>query len=200
MTENIIVVKRFKSFILGFCWCGCGYEFSNIRLRGNILRMYKLNHHTKGIKITRAIKYSRTKNGKYWMIFIPDYFSANKRGYVREHIYFYQEYNKCCLLSWGVVHHIESVTDDYCNNMIWNLQGMISKQHQNLHHPKKDFSNYLCSNPKCPHPKKTKIKKNGQPLWLNDKKGGWLCNNCYENQRKKNKKKQIKPFTAPEMI
>ena len=78
-------------------------------------------------------KGGRKKHGNYWFLHMPDYFSSYESHYVEEHVYVYQEYNKCCVLPWGIVHHIDPVTEDYCNNMPWNLQGMLRSKHQSMH-------------------------------------------------------------------
>ena len=196
MTENIVVIKRFKPFILGYCWCGCGTEFEKIKKRGNFLRRYVHNHHMVGRtkELCPSWKGGRKLDRNYWMLFMPDYRSSNKHGYVYEHVYFYQEYYQCSLLPWGIVHHIIPVSKDYCNNMIWNLMGMTRNEHMRLHMTI-DMSDRRCSNPVCKTPNETKIKKDGRPLWLNDKKGGWLCDKCDKKRRYYGKKEIIKiPF------
>ncbi len=30
----------------------------------------------------------------------------NKHGYIREHVKIFEDYYKCCMLDYGVVHHI----------------------------------------------------------------------------------------------
>ena len=49
MTETIKVLKRYESFVLGFCRCGCGIEFTNIRM-GDYLKKYIRNHRAGGEK------------------------------------------------------------------------------------------------------------------------------------------------------
>src|SRR6478752_8450435 len=71
----------------------------------------------------------------YWRLYLPTYFKSNRDGRVKEHVYFFQEYYKCCLLPWAHVHHKDKNRE---NNMPWNLQGMMKKQHYKLH--KKDRS------------------------------------------------------------
>lgn len=132
-----------------------------------------LNHNFKG---------GRYKFGNYWVLNMPEYFSSTKYGRVYEHVYNYQEFNKCCLLPWGQVHHIEPVTKDYCNNMSWNLQGMMKQEHIDLHmkgnqygkNNAKNMDDRVCSFPLCKNPN-IKSKK-----WINDVNNEWLCQSCYD--------------------
>lgn len=182
MLEQYRVIKRYKSFILGFCHCGCGTEFKKIKKRGNFLRRFVHNHHMVGRtkELCPSWKGGRKLDRNYWMLFMPEYRTVDKHGYVYEHVYFYQEYYQCSLLPWAVVHHIIPVSKDYCNNMIWNLMGMTRSQHFRLHETI-DMSDWRCSD--CGS-KKTRIRKeNGRPNWLKDGKGGHICHNCYSKRR-----------------
>lgn len=131
-----------------------------------------LNHHFKG---------NRYKFGNYWALYLPEYFSSTKHGRVYEHIYVFQEYNKCCLLPWGQVHHIDPVREGYCNNMPWNLEGMMKQKHIDLHmkgnqygkNNTKNMDDRACSFPLCNNPNiKTR-------WWYNDLNNDWLCHYCY---------------------
>lgn len=136
------------------------------------LRKQELNHHWKG---------GRYKMNNYWVLYLPDYFSSSKYGRVYEHIYVYQEYNKCCLLPWGQVHHKDPVRNGYCNNMPWNLEGMMKQIHIDLHmkgnqygkNNIKNMDDRICSFPLCKNPN---IKSK---LWSKDVNDQWLCQSCY---------------------
>lgn len=129
---------------------------------------------------------SRLKQRNYWLLYMPTYYKANKSGYVYEHVYFYEQYNKCCILPWGNTHHIEPVTPEYCNNMPWNLQCMMARDHTSLHSRgrHKDTSNRRCY--RCKRNKTRIMKPVGEmrtpcPQWMHmpyDKKN-WYCYNCY---------------------
>ena len=108
----------------------------------------------------------------YWMIYLPGYFSSHK-SFVKEHIHFYQECNKLCMLPWGDIHHIDGNKN---NNMPWNLKGMTHGQHLSLH-KKIDMSDRRCSDPNCKTPTKTYINKAGRPRWFDDGSGGFVCQN-----------------------
>ena len=139
--NNLYFCKKCKdtNFIIE-CKCGCGKTIQK-RDRRCRLREYKKGHDKKGKPFLFAVKGlnhykwkgGRKKHENYIMILMPDYFSAQRNGYVHEHIYNFQEYHQCCLLPWGVVHHIIPVSEDYCNNMPWNLMGMMKTKHTSFH-------------------------------------------------------------------
>lgn len=176
------------NFILGKCKCGCD---SDIPIRNKIgyLQKYKHGHNVFGVG-KNNINYQKGKKGQdhhnwkggrykrkqYWLILMPNYFCCDKRGYVLEHIYFFQEYNKCCLLPWGIVHHKEPVTPNYCNNMPWNLQGMMASNHTKYHHVK-DMSDRYCK--LCGSDKTFINKKTGYHAWYGNKKDGFICMTCH---------------------
>jgi hypothetical protein len=152
-TVSVSIRRLFKGYYK-HCECGCGYLIKCIKRNGKFVRFVS-GHNKKGINNPnwKGGRYLDKLNG-YWMLYIPDYFSADERGFMREHVYFYQEYHKVCVLPWAVVHHID---ENKQNNMPWNLQGMTRKQHTKLHNPKLDTSDRFCS--KCEN--KTSIKNTG---------------------------------------
>jgi hypothetical protein len=100
----------------------------------------------------------------------------------------FQEYYQCCMLPWGVVHHKDPVRKGYCNNMIWNLEGMMRSKHTEIHNMgnqrhRKDLSGRRCSNPNCKNPIKIYYNDKGKERWLKDGKGGFNCQNCYQNKK-----------------
>src|SRR6187551_1201193 len=113
------------------CECGRCNEIIFVRDSHRRIRHFAHNHHHfrenhwdwKG-----GIKYSRN----YRYILIPDYPRADKEGYVAEHIYVYQEYNKVCLLPWAEVHHIDPVREGWCLNLPFNLIGVMKSEHRTL--------------------------------------------------------------------
>ena len=119
---------------------------------------------------------------------MPDYPRAEKDGYVAEHIYVYQEFNKVCLLPWAEIHHLDPVREGYCNNMPWNLIGVTAWEHRTLDRTK-DLDGNICINCKS---SKTYIKPNGRPMWYYDKDDNPLCDKCYDKSRwvKKDRKKK----------
>lgn len=165
--------------------CECGYCDKIIieRDRRGKLRKYVIGHQLIK-KQSKNYKNGRIKRRDYWYIYLPDYFSSTKQGYVCEHVYFFQEYHKCCMLPWGDVHHIIPIKDGG-SNMYWNLQGMIHGKHIKFHHVK-DTSNRKCYGCKS---NKTWIDKNGHYQW-HKYKSVWLCNKC--NMKKYHKKILLK--------
>ena len=142
MTEVIRVIKRFESFVLGKCRCGCNNEME-IRNSRKYLKRFKKGHNRmfetgalnpawKGGKIIVNRGYKKIKK--------PDHPFCDANGYVLEHRLIYEEYYKCCLLPWIVIHHICKNTG---NNNIENLQPLNKSQHHFIHH-KKDFSDRYC--------------------------------------------------------
>ncbi len=166
------------------CECDCGEWISVINKRGELAR-FKSGHNNKGERNPRWNN-GRKKDGNYWMLLMPDYFSSDKKGYVYEHIYFYEQYHKCCMLPWGEVHHIEPVTKNYCNNMVWNLEGMTHRQHMVIHnmgnqYAKKDMTNRFCL--LCGSKTTYTEKKTGYSHWR-EYKDGYLCRRCYARKKR----------------
>ena len=120
------------------CSCGrCGQVLSRTDERYRI-RNHLYGHYQKERKgeLNNFYKYGRFKKDNYWILSgFYGYPNASKDGKIREHVYFYQEYHKVCMLPWAVVHHIEPVTEDYCNNMSWNLEAMMKSEHTRMHYP-----------------------------------------------------------------
>lgn len=168
-----------KNFLIE-CKCKCGGILPK-RDKDGILREFLFNHHfnlPENLKDQWGVnndnwRGGRTKKGDYWYIRIDN-------EYVLEHVYFYEQKNKVCVMPWCVVHHIDENKE---NNMPWNTTTMIWGEHSRYHNPKMDRSNYRCSNPECNTPNETY-----RDLWVHDKNGNVLCNRCYLKEYRKNKK------------
>ena len=176
------VITIYESFKLGYCRCDCGTEIKLKNKTSSYLLRYALNHHTKGKEGLKgfsngAWKTGRTKKNEYWYIRIPTHIHSDKHGYVAEHVYNFTEFNHCCMLKWGIVHHIDENTE---NNMPWNLQGMMWGSHTQ-YHCKINTSNRRCS--RCGGISKSD--------WFYDEDGNLICRNCYfKNWYKKSKNKE----------
>jgi hypothetical protein len=109
---------------------------------------------------------------------MPEYPRAEKNGYVAEHIYVYQEYNKVCILPWAEIHHLDAVREGYCNNMSWNLIGVMKAAHRTLDRTK-NMDNRRCS--LCGSTK-TYVKNNGRPMWYGKTENNLKCKNCYDKK------------------
>lgn len=153
-------------------------------------RKVRFKHGHNGRLLTRE-KNSGWKGGftindqGYREIYMPDHRRARINGYVKEHILVYEEYHKCCLLSWAVIHHINEIRSD---NRPENLMGLPSnRKHGQLHHPRTDMSDRKCID--CGATKSGKSKRRVGRNWTKAGENQWRCMTCYlklywENKRK----------------
>jgi hypothetical protein len=96
-----------------------------LRARGN----HSSNHNSKRPHLRR--KYGKAKHQEgYMRVFSPDHRYASKNGYVFEHRIVYEAANKCCLLRWAVIHHINGIKDD---NRPENLEAYSNGKHVRLY-------------------------------------------------------------------
>lgn len=123
-----------------------------------------------------------TGRGYYW-IYAPKYYRADKRGYVLEHIKVYEDYNKCCILKWGQIHHINKQRDD---NRIENLILTRNGLHRSTYH-KKDLNDRSCI--KCGSCTTTQNKKEGWYYWycIDKKNEIYLCQKCFCKYKRNNR-------------
>jgi len=112
----------------------------------------------------------------YVVVYKPDHHYHDRYGYVKEHRLVYEEYHKCCLLSWILIHHKNRNRSD---NRIENLEPMTQPKHTS-HHFTKDMSDRKCSD--CGNNKTRGYWRNGVMAygWYKDGMGGFICKNCYE--------------------
>lgn len=127
-------VKR-KFCLLIKCACGCG-EFlkdnPNDRHR-NRGRYVSIKHFCRA-KNWYGSNHPSWRGGKkiergYVYIHKPEH-RRSRSNYVPEQILIYEQYHKCCLLDWGIVHHINKIRSD---NRIQNLLGVTKQVHANIH-------------------------------------------------------------------
>lgn len=160
------------------CECGICHQIIFLRSKKSRITRFIAGH------TSRKGKHSPDKLGHrifihgYWYFYWPTYFSSYKSGYVREHVYFFQEYYKCCMLPWGVVHHIIKFTnrDDY-NNMPWNLRGMMNIDHVRIHTRENMFDRFckICGS-------NTSDNYNSYDGWYGNKIDGWICKLCKQKE------------------
>ncbi len=87
-------------------------------------------HFKKGQPSNNYIGFQRTEKG-YIIIHKPDWPSANKRGYVREHRYVMEQHLGRSLLPTEDIHHLNHVRTD---NRLENLEVLTHSEHSKLHH------------------------------------------------------------------
>ena len=176
LTDEVKVLKVFESFVLGSCKCGCGEQIQLYEPRHKVLR-YFINHH-----------HSRGKNNNHWnggryktrfnyiLSYQPNHPFCEMKGYIMEHRLIYEQFHKCCMLKWGVIHHKNEVKDD---NRIENLEGMTKFNHVRLHHKTIPIDRFcvLCRTGKTIINKRTK-----RPDWYKFK-DDFICRKCYDKKR-----------------
>lgn len=155
------------------CVCGCGQV--TVFYQGKY-RKYIYNHNHKGRNAPHWKGGIKIDKDGYILIWKPDHHYANSQGYVRKHRLVYEEFYRCCLLSWILIHHKDS---DKQNNNINNIEPMSRRQHRNHHFPKLDISNRYCLVCKSD---KTYVRKNGQYVWYKYE-NGYICSSCYDKRR-----------------
>jgi HNH endonuclease len=187
-------LKQLFSGIYKRCECGKPDCLIPIINKLGKFARFKSGHNSNG-KTHPNWKGGRMKKDDYWLLWMPDAHPTDVRGYIREHIYIYQEYHKLCMLPWGDVHHKDG---NGSNNEISNLQGMMNREHTRLHMKGNkynigkhiDTSDRFCFNCgtyKTSLNKIDKYNKTPSPRWLHLPwdKVNWYCHNCYRRLKKR---------------
>lgn len=175
MTEEVSMNENIK-----LCACGCGQEVKNRFRKGHYINI--LN------RINILENHPKWKGGRkidvygYVLVKLRNYRHCNNQGYVFEHRYIYEQYHKCCLLPWIVIHHKNEIRND---NRIENLEPMTHKEHHRLHklgksYVKKDMSDRIC----------LKCNFQGRIHWRKYK-DRWICNKCYLKLYYRNNRKLL---------
>jgi hypothetical protein len=173
-----------KNFLIQ-CECGtCEEVIPRYHINGTY-RKYAFNHHFRLAKNKRDQRGEKNCNYKggiyfddgYWMLTNKwDHPNCQKSdGAISRHVYNFTVRNGklfCCMLPWGIVHHIIPVDKDGTDDLS-NLQGMMRTKHIGYHH-EKDMSDRKCN--LCNG--KTYTKPNGYEDWRTDI-NGFLCVYCY---------------------
>ena len=193
------IYKLFKG-LYRKCQCGCG----------GLVRVTDRNGKPKHVK--RGHGFHVWIGGRYfvlgsWRLRLPESFRNSERQqqpYVLEHIYFFEQYHKCCLLKWGNVIHIDKNRN---NNMPWNLKGVVQSKYLKAqmtgnkwaygkHH---DFSWRTChfcysKVTKTMYPNSHNHVKTPCLIWyhLPSDKENWYCFDCYHSFLRKLKRGDLK--------
>jgi hypothetical protein len=126
--------------------------------------------------------------GGYLMIYKPKHHFTTKSGYILLHRFVYEYFNKCCLLPYIDIHHINRIKTD---NHKYNLIAVTSSEHMKIHKPQLNMSNRICF--KCCKNSNEipKRKDNNKPDWrlYNN---NFVCRDCYGKLRYKIKPKKPK--------
>lgn len=189
MTEEHKVVKRFESFVLGFCRCGCGTEIKIKGEKTHYLIRYIRTHAQRGRKgrSSNGYKNGISYRGDYKLLFRPHHKYIFGGGYVLEHRYIIELQLGRYLTKTEVVHHKDKNPK---NNDLSNLELLDSQgNHMSIHNPKIDMSGRCCH--KCGS-YKTKIEKEyNTPHWHYIENNLW-CHSCYSSERRRIRKILIK--------
>lgn len=113
------------------CACGCGELIKNLDDYG---RPHKFKHgHNKSQlgRIGLSGENSPTWKGGITINWSGYRLKKVDKKYIREHRLIFEEHNKCCLLPWSHVHHINGNKKD---NDPRNLLGMTHSQHSTFTH------------------------------------------------------------------
>ena len=189
MTEEVKVIKRFKSFILGYCKCGRGNEIKIITSSwqkglGHWLQTHKSGHNRMDYskrKLPTRENHSNYKGGikkitkDYLGILRPHHKFAIQR-YVLLHRYRMELMLGRYLTEEEVVHHIDG---DTFNNEESNLMLFANHSEHMTYERTKDMSGRSC---KVCGSKITRIKlRNGKQYveWYGNENDGFICARCY---------------------
>lgn len=177
-------IKKFPSFILGICQCGCGGDIGDLRSknRGELKRF--LPNHSSKLNRNYFWKGGETiREGKYIAVKRHGHLNADTQGYIRLHRLIMSEHIGRPLEENEEVHHIDGNT---FNNDLSNLELLHHDIHSGIS-ATKDHGDRTCD--ECGTDKTTmkKDSKTGKyyPQWYNLGNNKWLCRSC--GRRKKYK-------------
>lgn len=198
LTEEKKVIRRYKSFVLGICNCGCGESIPIRRVDGELMK-FKYRHQSKGKESFRWNGGRYVDQKGYVRLHIPTHPNCNKNGYVFEHIKVMTEHLGRPLKKGEEVHHINEITGD---NRLENLELLTKSQHAKKHWNGNDFrlgkhqdtSSRICH--ECGSKTTEMYKSLGKqhktpyPMWchLPHDKENWYCRKCYSRYNREKRK------------
>jgi len=121
------------------CACGCGEEIVPKRHHKWFPPKYKHGHWAKISSPWKGSNHWSYNGGiryhyGYKQIRIPRHPFADKQGYVREHRFIWETYNKATLLPWADCHHKnKKITDNRIENLVAMTKGQHSRHHRLNH-------------------------------------------------------------------
>lgn len=128
----------------------------------------------------------KTYNDGYIYVYKPDHYYCTNQGYIKRSRINYEEYYKCCLLKWSIIHHIDN---DRSNDNPLNLKAFASQKRHVSHHmqgnqygKRTDMDDRICF--LCNSKDTCKRKTDGVKLWFNYK-NEFICNRCNSKEYRK---------------
>jgi hypothetical protein len=203
MSEKTRVIKRYKSFILGFCLCGCGKEIGIVTKHNHLKRFEWMHGNGRG-EYSHRYKRGYRKSRKGYIILIKrGHPNSDKNGFIPAHRWIMSEWLERPLEDDEEVHHIDGNKE---NNLIFNLQ-LVRHDYHGYIEKKKNMGErfcFLCKS-KTTLKRKSKVKTRDDlpdiDCWRRHPitKEEWICHNCcckilwdlkYRDYRRNNKKKK----------
>lgn len=175
-----------------FCECGCGTIIDRYNKKRGYEIRFERGHSQKGKRrhpetLLWGERHPMWKGGKrkrmgYIYVLNPNHPRADGEGYIPEHVFVYEEYHKCCVLRWAVIHHINEIRTD---NRPENLMALPSLSIHTILHNTIDMSNRRCID--CG------TNEGGgrrNRTWFVAREGGWRCTICHKRYKYREKKKR----------
>ena len=151
---------------------------------------FKRGHNSKGELNNNYTGGRYPTSDGYWEILIPKDCNSKLRRkgrYIKEHIYFYEQYYNVCILPWIEINHKNG--DKGFNIPYMNLELLTKPEHTKFHHPKLDTSDRCCSN--CGSKETYFNEKHNVYKWTKDGQGGYWCNKCARKMYRRKKSLNI---------
>lgn len=203
------VIRKFESFVWGYCRCGCGEIIEDMSGKGaRRLIRFKRNHYNKkfpnqGVKcynwipertrfLRKATRRSRIDDKilheyDYYKTSIPDHPLANTKGMIVNSRLVYEQYLKILFdediyipRKYDVFHINRNEKDNSLVNLVPLTKTQIIKITHTI-----DMSDRYCY--MCLSPHTLTRKHNGRPIWFKYYDLGFICQSCYNKYHRKNK-------------
>lgn len=185
------IVKRFDSFTLGFCKCGCGTQLKTVRTSEGYLKRHERFHFFPRLSGPKHYNWKggiKVSKGYVTVLDRTNPLVNPKYPYSRQHRDVMESYLGRRLTKDEIVHHID---ENPLNNDLSNLEVMTRAEHAKHHHEgnhRRDYSKCSCfiCNSKNTTLSKDKGSQNLRPRWHkikehnnNETDQKWECHKCY---------------------